>query len=40
MSRVIPFHIPDGFKPRAKEVARRETGKVIEFRAAEARKPA
>ena len=42
MGRVIPFHIPDGFKPRmkVKEVAQREAGKVIEFRPAEAKRPA
>jgi hypothetical protein len=40
MGRVIPFHIPDGFKPRVKEVAQHEAGKVIEFRPAEAKKPA
>ncbi len=40
MGRVIPFHISDGFKPRAKvkEVTQREAGKVIEFRPAEAKK--
>ncbi len=42
MGRVIPFYIPDGFKPRArgKEGAQREASKVIEFRPAEAKKPA
>ena len=42
MGLVIPFYIPDDFKPRVKVkwVAQREGGKVIEFRPAEAKKSA
>ncbi len=42
MSRVIPFYVPGGFKPRAKVkwVAQGEPGKLIEFRPAKAKKTA
>jgi hypothetical protein len=42
MSRVVPFYIPDGFKPKVKVkwVAQRDAVKVIEFRPVEAKKPA
>jgi len=42
MGRVIPFCIPDGFKPsvKVKWAAQREAGKVIEFRPAQVKKPA
>jgi hypothetical protein len=42
MSRVIPFYVPDALKAKttAKEVGKREPAKVIQFRPAEAKKPA
>jgi hypothetical protein len=42
MSRVISFYIPDPFKPgvKVKSVVPSETGKVIEFRPAKAKKTA
>lgn len=42
MSRVIPFYVPDTFKPKTtpKGVGKREPAKVIQFRPAEAKKPA
>jgi hypothetical protein len=42
VSRVIPFYIPKGFKPRVKvKIAPASAAaRVIEFRSAEAKKPA
>ena len=42
MSRVIPFYIPERFKPevKVKSVAPGEAGKLIEFRSTNAKKTA
>lgn len=40
--KLFPFYVPDAFRPKANAqmVAQREQAKVIQFRAAEAKKPA
>jgi len=42
MGRVVPFYIPDSFKPRVrtKSETQREPARVIEFRPAKVKKPA
>lgn len=42
MSRVIPFYVPDRFKPgvKVRSVAPGEAGKIIEFRSTNAKKTA
>jgi hypothetical protein len=42
MGRVIPFYVPEAFRPKGKveRQPEREPGKVIPFRPAAAKKPA
>jgi len=42
MGKVIPFYVPDAFRTKAKAqlVPQREQAEVIQFRSADAKKPA
>ena len=39
MAKVIEFYVPDSLQKKANVIARRECGKLIEFRAAKANQP-